>query len=464
MKKLLILLFLGLVTSAFGQNKTQKPDLKNGPAWTIYNRLMPEWKDTTVLQKTETDGMMVFNNLEMGNGIIEIDLKGENVLQQSFLGIAFNIQDDKTYEHIYFRPFNFMNPDTVRRSRAVQYGNLPNQPWFKLRDDFPGKYENKVKPVPDPNGWFHAKIVIDKPMIKVFVNNNPEPCLAVESLAANSKGKIGLWTGPLTRGTFTNLTVTPTDNKFGNNPLIGNYFNVGDAKLYYEVYGKGKPIVMLHGGVYGYIDEYENFIEELSKNYQVICLGTRGHGKSEIGKEPYTWDQRAEDAYKVIKSLTQEKVKVIGFSDGAASAFKLAANHPELVEKLVAIGFGDTPKGSRKNAFNYTADDLLKNNKEFFESRLAMMPEPKRFNEHLSKLNHLYNDDFLSTETFEKIQCPTLVMGGDKDEYHTPQNMVNATKAIKNGQLSIIPGCGHVVFYCNWEAVKTSILPFLNAK
>jgi hypothetical protein len=80
-----------------------------------------------------------------------------------------------------------------------------------LRDNFPGKYENKVKPVPDPNGWFHAKIVIDKPMIKVFVNNSSEPCLVVESLAANSTGKVGLWTGPMTKGTFTNLTITPKE-------------------------------------------------------------------------------------------------------------------------------------------------------------------------------------------------------------------------------------------------------------
>lgn len=464
MKNFLILLLLIIGDYTFGQSKTQKVDLKNPGLWTVYRRLSPAWKDTIVLNKTEDEGMMVLNNFEMGNGIIEFDLKGENIPQQSFIGITFNVQNDSTFENIYFRPFNFMNPDTARRSRAVQYTSLPNNTWFKLRDNFPGKYENKVKPVPDPNGWFHTRIVIDKPLIKVFVNNSTEPCLVVESLAANSTGKVGLWTGPMTRGTFTNLTVTPTDNKFGNNPLVGKYLNVGDAKLYYEVYGKGNPIVLLHGGVYGYIDEYEYFIEELSKNYQVICVGTRGHGKSEIGKEPYTWNQRAEDAYKVIKSLTQEKVKIIGFSDGAASAFRLAANHPELVEKLVAIGFGDTPKGSRKNAFNYNADNLLKNNKAFFESRLALMPEPKRFNEHLTKLNHLYNDDFLSTETFEKIQCPTLVMGGDKDEYHTPQNMVNATKAIKNGLLSIIPGCGHVVFYCNWEAVKTSILPFLNAK
>ena len=63
---------------------------------------------------------------------------------------------------------------------------------------------------------------------------------------------------------------------YGNNPQAGHYFDVGDARLYYEVYGKGKPIVMLHGGVYGYISEFEPFINRLSESYQVICIATRG--------------------------------------------------------------------------------------------------------------------------------------------------------------------------------------------
>lgn len=464
MKKLLILSLLCANSFVFAQNQAQKIDLKNPELWTVYNRNSPVWKDTIVLQKTEDEGMMVLRDFEMSNGTIEFDVKGENVLQQSFVGIAFNIQDDKTYESIYFRPFNFMNADTARRSRAVQYVYMPDSPWFKLREAFPGKYENKAKPVPDPNGWFHARIVIDKPLIKVFLNNSTEPCLVVSSLAPTTPGKIGIWTGPLTRGSFTNLVVTPSSKNYGNNAQVGKYVNVAGTKLYYEVYGKGKPVILLHGGVYGYIDEFEYFIDELSKNHQVICVATRGHGKSEIGQEPYTWNQRAKDAYEVIRSITPEKVAVIGFSDGAASAFRLAANHPEMVERLVAIGFGDTPKGSRKEKFNYTPEMLLKNNKAFFESRLALMPEPKRWADHLSYLNHLYNDDFLSKETFDKIVCPTLVMGGEKDEYHTPSHLMRAASLIKKGNLSIIAGCGHVVFYCNWNAVKASVWPFLEAK
>ena len=73
---------------------------------------------------------------------------------------------------------------------------------------------------------------------------------------------------------------------YGNNPQAGHYLDVGDAKIYYEVYGSGKPVVLLHGGVYGYIDEFEPFIKRLSETRQVICIATRGHGKSEAMTGP----------------------------------------------------------------------------------------------------------------------------------------------------------------------------------
>src|SRR5688500_16639167 len=124
---------------------------------------------------------------------------------------------------------------------------------------------------------------------------------------------------------------------YGNNPGAGKYFNVGDAKIYYEIYGKGKPFVLLHGGVYGYIDEFEPFIKKLSESYQVICIATRGHGKSEIGKKDFTWEQRADDAFQVIRSITKDSVLLLGFSDGGYSAYKLAALHPSLVKRMIVI-------------------------------------------------------------------------------------------------------------------------------
>lgn len=249
---------------------------------------------------------------------------------------------------------------------------------------------------------------------------------------------------------------------YGNNPKTGNYVSVGDAKIYYEIYGKGKPLVLLHGGVYGYIDEFEPFINRLSEKYQIICIATRGHGKSEIGTEPFTYNQRAEDAYKVIRSITKDSVTVLGFSDGAFSGLKLAALHPELVVNLISIGAGDYPKDRTTKKFNYTSEGLMKYDSAFFAGRLALMPEPKRWKECLAKLNRLYNDDYMSTETFSKIKCPVLVMSGDRDEYNSLEAVVKCAKAIPGARLSVIPGCHHVVFFCNFPAVWESVKPFLS--
>ncbi|WP_447639936.1 MULTISPECIES: alpha/beta fold hydrolase [Chitinophagaceae] len=249
---------------------------------------------------------------------------------------------------------------------------------------------------------------------------------------------------------------------YGNNPAAGHYMLVGDAKLYYEVYGQGEPLVMLHGGVYGYIDEFASLIPLLAERYQVICIATRGHGKSFMGNSPYTYEQRAKDVFQVVRSITQDSVIVLGFSDGGMSALKLAATYPQLVKRLVAIGVNDVPKGSAKDRYHYSRASLMKEDSAFFTRRLQLMPEPDRWDESLAKLNKLYNEDFMSTETFSKIVCPTLVMSGDHDDYATRESVVRCAAAIKGSQLSFIPGCGHVVFFCNFPAVWESMKPFLN--
>ncbi|MEP7107188.1 MAG: alpha/beta hydrolase [Ferruginibacter sp.] len=449
-----------------------KPDLQDLTKWNSINRsveaLNEDGKKAIRFNEAPNDGFLILKGIEFSNGTIEFDVKGKNVIQQSFVGIAFHGQDEKTYDAVYFRPFNFMNPDTVRRPRSVQYISMPAYPWEKLRETYPGKYENRVNPVPDPDGWFHVKILVDGKKVAAFVNNAPTPSLQVEKLTNTTNGGIALWVGNNSGGSFANLVITPSVTSrqgpkilYGNNPLAGKSFNVGDANIYYEVYGKGKPIVLLHGGVYGYIDEFEYFISRLAENYQVICIATRGHGKSEPGPEPFTYKQRAEDAYKVIRSITKDSVMVLGFSDGGYSGLRLAALYPELVSKLVAIGAGDFPKSNSRKKFNYNAQDLMKADSAFFARRVALMPEPKRWSEVLLKLNTLYNEDYVSAETFEKIKCPVLVMSGDRDDYMSLEAVVKCVKSIPNAELSIIPGCHHVVFYCNFPAVWEAIDPFL---
>lgn len=298
-----LLLILAFCTALQLQAQVLKPDIQNASLWTVFNRsvesLNENGKKAIRFNEKEGEGYMIFKGAEFSNGVIEFDVKGKNVVQQSFVGFAFHAQDEKTYDAIYFRPFNFTNPDTARRRRAVQYVSMPAYPWEKLRETFPGKYENSVDPVPNPDDWFHAKIVVNGRRVSVFVNSASKPCLEVEKLTNTTKGGLAIWVGNNSGGSFANVSVSPlssdagsgaeTKVPYGNNPAAGKYFNGGDAKIYYEVYGQGKPLILLHGGVYGSIGEFQNFIPKLAENFQVICIATRGHGKSEIGKEPFTY-------------------------------------------------------------------------------------------------------------------------------------------------------------------------------
>lgn len=208
-------LLIALLLTSFLDLKAQtnRPDLGNLNNWQVVNRQVESIDDGgkkgVRLNEAAGDGLLILKGSEFSNGTIEFDVKGRNVMQQSFVGFAFHIQDEKTYDAVYFRPFNFINADTTRRRRAVQYISHPVYTWDKLRKEHPGKYENKVNPVPQPEGWFHVRIVIDGSNVKVFVNNSSEPSLEIKKISTISKGPVGFWVGNGSDGSFSNLMIKP---------------------------------------------------------------------------------------------------------------------------------------------------------------------------------------------------------------------------------------------------------------
>jgi len=247
---------------------------------------------------------------------------------------------------------------------------------------------------------------------------------------------------------------------YGANVTAGHYAQAGDAKIYYEVYGTGEPVVLLHGGGFGSTYEMFQFIDSLSGKYQVIAISTRGHGKSEIGSSPVTYEQRANDVMAVINAVTSDSVIIIGFSDGAYAGYKVASLYPEKVKKLVAIGAGEQVPGLRKVILNtkeaFGLDSL------YWKQQLALMPEPGRLQEYWTKMASFYNNMTASKELFASIRCPVLVMAGERDLNAPLATIIAAYQMIPNSQLSIIPNAPHPVFLANFPAVWASIVPFLN--
>jgi pimeloyl-ACP methyl ester carboxylesterase len=249
---------------------------------------------------------------------------------------------------------------------------------------------------------------------------------------------------------------------YGNNPKVGKYVQAKDAKIYYEVYGKGQPIVLLHGGLFGSTVEFSDFIDQLKQKYQVIAISTRGHGKSELGTEPLTLEQRASDAMTVINVVTKDSVIVLGFSDGGYSAYKLGAMYPERVKKMIVIGAGEIRPGLRE--FKFTAKQALEMDRPFWEQQLKLMPEPKRIEDLFTQVANCYNNVTVSKELLSTIKCPVLVMAGDRDGGNPVERVVSAARFIPNHQISIIPNTGHGCHNENFKATWASITPFLQGK
>jgi pimeloyl-ACP methyl ester carboxylesterase len=247
---------------------------------------------------------------------------------------------------------------------------------------------------------------------------------------------------------------------YGNNPKAGHYVQSKDAKIYYEVYGKGQPIVLLHGGLFGSTVEFADFIDQLKQKFQVIAISTRGHGKSELGTEPLTLEQRANDAMTVINTVTKDSVIVLGFSDGGYSAYQLGAMYPAKVKKMIVIGAGEIRPGLRE--FKFTAKMAMEMDKPFWEQQLKLMPEPNRVEDLFTQVANCYNNVTVSKDLLSTIKCPVLVMAGDKDGGNPVERVVSAARFIPNHQISIIPNTGHGCHNDNFAATWASIVPFLN--
>ena len=161
------------------------------------------------VSEKEGPGVVWIEGSDFALGTIEVDVRGRDVPQQSFVGVAFHRKDDTTYEGVYLRPFNFRNPDEARRQNAVQYIAVPDYDWPRLRKEFPSEFENPVDPSIVPTDWVPLRVVVKAKTVEVYVGTVKTPALEVRRLATTDSGAIGLWVGNNSNGDFTNLRLTP---------------------------------------------------------------------------------------------------------------------------------------------------------------------------------------------------------------------------------------------------------------
>jgi len=190
---------LACCCSHFSEAQTLAPDLRAIPAgkgWkgNVKAARLVERKGTPAIEFNSKQNIVWLDGVEFKTGVIEFDVKGKSVPRASgFVGVAFRVVDQKTYDVVYFRPFNFRATNADSRAHAVQYISHPQWTWHRLRKEKPGEFEKPIEPAPDGDAWLHVKIIIRDRKVKVFVNGATKPSLVVDELSNRDAGSVGLW-------------------------------------------------------------------------------------------------------------------------------------------------------------------------------------------------------------------------------------------------------------------------------
>lgn len=195
---------------------------------------------------------------------------------------------------------------------------------------------------------------------------------------------------------------------YGDNEAVGKYVQAGDARIWYEVYGSGKPLFAFHGGGAGSSYELGLLLDSLRERFRLVVVSTSGHGRSEMGHEPLSYEQKARDMLAVMDEVTKAPAAILGFSDGAYTACKLAVMHPERVERIAAIGAGTLHAGFFPEKMD--VKDLEAVDKASVEQMRRLAPEPDRLQEFLNAYMAFWHGMSVGREIFGSISCPVLFL------------------------------------------------------
>ncbi|WP_310560832.1 alpha/beta hydrolase [Flavobacterium sp.] len=229
----------------------------------------------------------------------------------------------------------------------------------------------------------------------------------------------------------------------------GRYVEANGVKLFYEVYGEGEPLLMIHGNG-GSFACFENQVAEFSKHFKVVLVDCRGRGNSSYQKGiELSFDLQVEDINLFLDKLNIKKTNILGWSDGGIIGLLLAIKQPEKVNKLVASGANIFPDGAlHQEELKKWITDLEQNNKNH-ENDLAI---------DLNNLDFKYPN--LKYSDLNVIKSKTLIVAGDHDEIKG-EHTLKIYESIPNAQLAILPNSSHSALIENSILFNEIVLRFL---
>jgi len=275
---------------------------------------------------------------------------------------------------------------------------------------------------------------------------------------------------------FIILIMNPIHQLHGQQPhaFTSGYAPVNGIKIYYEVYGKGKPIVLLHGAFMTISSNWSQIIPELSKNRKVIAIELQGHGHSPFSDRKFDHGILADDVAGVMDYLKIERADVVGYSFGGAVAYKFAIQYPKRLNELVIISATYKSEGwmtEVKNAFNNMKPELF-DNSPMQAAYDAVAPDKTKWTAFLEQMIALAQKPFdFGDENISQISSPVLLIAGDNDgldkiELIKTYQLLGGAVIGDFGQmpkshLAIVPGQGHVSLMNQSQTISGYLNGFL---
>jgi len=218
---------------------------------------------------------------------------------------------------------------------------------------------------------------------------------------------------------------------YGSNPEAGHYAAVNGIKIYYEIYGKGEPLILLHGNG-GSIQSFRNQIPFFEKYYKVIAIDSRLQGKSSGSPDRISYDLMASDFCALLDYLNIGSANVLGWSDGGIDGIIMAMNCPQKVKRLAISGANIVPDSTAMSYADILGmKDFVLNNKKATKSEIALT-------------QMMIDQPNIPFASLKQIHCPVLVMAGDHDMIK-PEHTLKIFQSIPGASLCIFPDSSHGV-------------------
>ncbi|WP_299162199.1 alpha/beta hydrolase [uncultured Tenacibaculum sp.] len=238
--------------------------------------------------------------------------------------------------------------------------------------------------------------------------------------------------------TSLNLAQQKLSTPYGNNKEVGKHVKVNGTKIYYEEYGEGEPLLIIHScGTDISAMEYQ--IDYFRNKYRIIAVDSRGQGKSKLKTKKLTYDLMAQDLEALVKHLKLKTINVLGWSDGGIIALKMGINNKVNINKIITMGANLRPDTTAVNPW------ARKQVEEMHAKTLKMIKKgdtSKDWKKELQLDDLLLNQPNISHTELAKIKAAVLIMIGDRDIIKN-EHAVEMYNNIPKAQLCIMPGRNH---------------------